>query len=74
MYCLTILFARGPPHRRWCNFEEHASSDSLRSTILPSLSHTITGFSHGPLSERFVAAFQPTFLLISQLVAQCYNR
>ena len=74
MYCLTILFARGPPRHRRCNFEEHASSDSLRSTILPSLSHTITGFSHGPLSERFVAAFQPTFLLISQLVAQCYNR
>ena len=40
MYCLTILFARGPPHRRWCNSEEHASSDSLRSTILPEVCHT----------------------------------
>ena len=39
MYCLTILFARGPPHRRWCNSEEHASSDSLRSTIVPEVCH-----------------------------------
>lgn len=77
MYCLTILFACRPPRRR-CNSDEHASSGrSVRGTIVPRVCHAQSPASAcGPLNERsrFVAAFQPAFLLISQLVAQCYNR
>lgn len=77
MYCLTILFACRPPRRR-CNSDEHASSGrSVRCTIVPRVCHAQSLASAcGPLNERsrFVAAFQPAFLLISQLVAQCYNR
>lgn len=76
MYCLTILFACRPPRRR-CNSDEHTPSDGLWAAIVHGVCHTQSLASAcGAPSERSrsVAAFQPAFLLISQLVAQCYNR
>lgn len=77
MYCLAILFACRPPHRR-CNSDElHLMVGLCAAPLsLESVTHNHWLQPVAPLSERsrFVAAFQPAFLLISQLVAQCYNR